>query len=500
MSIDPTTLPLDSDALKANLQETAAAVSIDPAYAPLQEIVSRFQGLSTKLETLLYEISHPYRNWKMIIPELRSFVLKNINIYRDHEQGPAAFSLFVDIFFNALLESAKNDQLTGRTLEALLAYMDKLVLNLNAASLLRYESVLTAFFSRVQELDSLEPQLMLAIVQSQHALRKMTGHIMLLRQGQQKSDDIHCQALRELMHTILFRNYEYWLSEDDPGPWFSKSCGDYCATWPGRPLLSAISHDQIHRHVEALKELAALNEPRYALEEMLELPGHMDFVRIYRDIPAKMTQGLASEKDVEFLDNWRLLFLFRIMETRGLSLIHEETLREINRSLVQLIRRQSFEQIERFFVTTFQLLKANVRRYPHTSLQCIQTIGNEVFQRNNSRLVEAFLWETVRFGFQYANVRGVDEDWQPIANPAHLTNIRVWLSLIQQEPKWCSTLFSALIINLRLSGTCVRDTDLFQRDITTLLNHPISPIYNLAKQFTKLLPRCLHRAGRGAPP
>ena len=34
MSIDPTTLPLDSDALKANLQETAAAVSIDPAYAP----------------------------------------------------------------------------------------------------------------------------------------------------------------------------------------------------------------------------------------------------------------------------------------------------------------------------------------------------------------------------------------------------------------------------------------------------------------------------------
>ena len=96
--------------------------------------------------------------------------------------------------------------------------------------------------------------------------------------------------------------------------------------------------------------------------------------------------------------------------------------------------------------------------------QCIQAIGNEVFQRNNSRLVEAFLWETVRFGFQYANVRGVNKNWQPIANPAHLTNIRVWLSLIQQEPKWCSTLFSALIINLHLSGTCVRDTDLFTNE------------------------------------
>ncbi|MCI5208684.1 MAG: phosphoenolpyruvate synthase, partial [Candidatus Electrothrix sp. ATG2] len=142
-----------------------------------------------------------------------------------------------------------------------------------------------------------------------------------------------------------------------------------------------------------------------------------------------------------------------------------------------------------------QLLKANVRKYPHTSLQCIQVIGGEVFRRNNSRLVEAFLFEAVRFGFQYANVMGVDEDWQPITNPAHLANIRVWLNLIMQEPKWCSTLFSALIINIKLSGTCVKDTDLFQRDITDLLNHPIVPIYNLAKQFTKLMPVFFNEIG-----
>ena len=127
-----------------------------------------------------------------------------------------------------------------------------------------------------------------------------------------------------------------------------------------------------------------------------------------------------------FSENRKLLFLFRIMETSGLALIHEETLREINRSLVLLIRLQTYEEIEQFLLTTFQLLKANVRKYPHTSLQCIQVLGTEVFNRGNSRLVEAFLWETVRFGFQYANVTGVDEDWQPITNPAHLANIRVW--------------------------------------------------------------------------
>ena len=183
------------------------------------------------------------------------------------------------------------------------------------------------------------------------------------------------------------------------------------------------------------------------------------------------------------------------MDTDGLYLIHEETLREINRSLVQLIRQQSFEEIEEFLLTAFKLLKANVRKFPHTSLQCIQVLGGEVFDRGNSRMVEAFLWGVVRFGFQHANVVGVDENWQPLANPAHLANIRVWLYLIMREPKWCSTLFSALIIHLKLSGTCVKDTDLFQRDITQLLNHPIEPIYNLSKQFTKLMPVFFNEIG-----
>ena len=110
--------------------------------------------------------------------------------------------------------------------------------------------------------------------------------------------------------------------------------------------------------------------------------------------------GKAEEISPQRSENRKLIFLFHIMETPGLALIHEETLREINRGLVQLIRRQTFEEIESFLLTTFQLLKANVRKYPHTSLQCIQVLGTEVFKRGNSRLVEAFLWESVRFGFR----------------------------------------------------------------------------------------------------
>ena len=136
--------------------------------------------------------------------------------------------------------------------------------------------------------------------------------------------------------------------------------------------------------------LQALNlekDPRAGLQGMLELPDHIDIVKYYREMPNKLVDAEEVFRKLEqkgraflhyFNENRKLLFLFKIMDTKGLYLIHEEILREINRSLVQLIREQSFEEIEEFLLTAFELLKANVRKYPHTSLQCIQVLGAEV--------------------------------------------------------------------------------------------------------------------------
>lgn len=494
MSFVESSLAIQSDALKANLLETAGEVEISPEYMLLHDIIGDYRGLASKIETLLYEIHHPYRNWKLLIPELRAFVLKNEHHYRKHEQGPRAFTLFTSIFFQALEDSAKDEQMVSRVIEALLAYADKFLTSLEPQGLPAYERELNAFFRYLHQLNTSKPQVMMHIVQGHHPVRKIAARVLTLWQGLAEKT-FHLDELAVLVRVILERNYGYWLSEEDPLPWFEERCGEYCKNWYAGEYLVAISHEKIRSYQQQLQAIDLGTDPERALATMAELPNHMDIVRLYRRIPTHLVAGPMDEEASHFVENRKLLFLFRIMETDGLRLIHEETLREINRSLVQLIRNQSFEEIERFFITTFQLLKANVRRYPHTSLQCIQVIGNEVFKRGNSSLVEAFLWEAVRFGFQYANVRGVDEDWQPIANPAHLSNIRIWLNLIQQEPKWCSTLFSALIINIHLSGICVKDTDLFQRDITDLLNHPIEPIYNLAKQFTRLMPVFFNEIG-----
>jgi pyruvate,orthophosphate dikinase len=492
------TLTIDSDALKANLLETATdEVTVDPSLAVLGEIVSRFKGISKNLDELLYEVCHPYRNWNMLVPRLRAFVLKNFSHYLNHEKGPEAFDRFSIIFFQAMVDSKKNKTLIAQVIESLVAYTDKLISNMDHEKIMLYEKVFNKFFSRLY---NLEEDILLLMVQGQHPMKRTATRLLNI---EKKQSAYNFKPLAMLMKRILNLNYQYWLSEEDPFVWFTHECGEICKGWEAGQLFNAISHQQLEKHRVALDLVDIGANPQSGLQSILELPSHMDIVRLYKDVPARLSEdqrlNKKAQKNLETIDrfseNRKLLFLFRIMETSGLSLIHEETLREINRSLVQLIRLQTYEEIELFLLTTFQLLNANVRKYPHTSLQCIQVLGTEVFNRGNSRLVEAFLWETVRFGFQYANVTGVDEDWQPITNPAHLANIRVWINLIMQEPKWCSTLFSALIINLKLSGTCVKDTDLFQRDITQLLNHPIEPVYNLFKQFAKLMPVFFNEIG-----
>jgi pyruvate,orthophosphate dikinase len=484
---------IESDALKANLMETAVSeVEIDPALAVLQEIVKPYKGIARNLHYLLYEISHPFRNWPVIIPKLRAFALKNMHHYRRHELGPEAMERFCDLFLRAIAETQKNEAQLATAMESLLAYLEKSIATLEPQEISAYEQSLAFCFLNLQQL---EDNVMLFMVQGHHPIKKIAT-MMLGLVGDEGQYDF--SPLASLLKKILQLNYDYWLDEEDPQPWFATECGDLCSGWQAGRLFNAISHQQIRGHLDAVSKIKVDDDPRAAITSLLELPAHMDIVRFYKQIPEKLVEEgehLLPDAPDRFAENRKLLFLFRIMDTAGLYLIHEETLREINRSLIQLIRQQTFEEIESFLLTAFKLLKVNVRRYPHTSLQCIQVLGAEVFRRESSRLVETFLWESVRFGFQYAKVSGVDEEWQPIYNSSHLENIRVWLSLIMQEPKWCSTLLSALIINLKLSGTCVKDTDLFQRDISRLLNHPIEPVFNLIKQFAKLMPVFFNEIG-----
>ncbi len=168
---------IESDALKANLLETAGEVVIATELEPLLEIVSNFKGIHSSLESLLYEICHPYRNWDHIIPLLRSFVLRNSNHFISHENGPHAVGLIAQIFFEAIKDSEKSSTLLSQIIEAKLAWLEKLINLFDGSTLQRYEAVLNEIFIRMQLLEDGESPIMLHIVQGQHPMKKLVTQL-----------------------------------------------------------------------------------------------------------------------------------------------------------------------------------------------------------------------------------------------------------------------------------------------------------------------------------
>ena len=84
-----------SDALRANLMETAQEVTIRPEYHLLLEVVVEFRGIHNQLESLLSEVCHTYRNWELLLPQLRKFHPEKIAVtINGIPGGPEAFTLF----------------------------------------------------------------------------------------------------------------------------------------------------------------------------------------------------------------------------------------------------------------------------------------------------------------------------------------------------------------------------------------------------------------------
>lgn len=482
---------LESDALRINLEETAVEqVAIDPKYEVLQEAVQGYRGIQKTVDTLLYELNHPFKNWEIILPEMRAFALKHFAAYARHPRGPQAITVVIDVFWDALVNSGQ-ETLEAKAVDYLLGYAEKIASELNGENREKIMPVLRACFQRLSSL----PDKQFFFLASSHISLKRIGQILL----RQLPEDSQLSELNSLLVRSLRAAYGYWLQEDDPCLWFGQEKGVSTPLDKEKPRFSErISHQRFREFLADLDKFSSGDGSSETLRSLLTLPGYLDIVRAYKEIPHCLSGPPVKaqrEVDEQPAKDRKILALFKIMEIKGLQDIHEETLREINHTLVERIRKEPPERMQEFLLRTFSLLKSSVEKYPETALQCIQTIGAEVFNRGYSPLVEVFLEQVLHFGFQYPGIRGVNANWQLINNPCHLINMRVWLDIIARNPKWCSTLLSALIINLKLGGTCIKDTDLFQKEVTKLLNAEIEPVYNLIKQLTKLLPVYFNEIG-----
>jgi pyruvate,orthophosphate dikinase len=476
--MDTNKVNLRSSALQVNLERTAAKVQIPEEYLPLLEIVQDHYGLQKKTNDLLIELNHPFVNWEYVLQQLRTISIGDFYEYNRHTRGQEAVRIILRIYLR-VIQHAANEEIRENAVRYFFDYLDTILSKSNE------------YLPRNMELLPSLVEFLRGIADNEGSiLKKSSGYFkrtlkLLFEQGV----TVPMDSLALLLCKVFKDAYKFWLTQPDPAGWFHGDGETDEAIRVFGEIISPLSHKHLRSlldKVDAVNESTG-SEPEKACSAYAELPDYWQIVNGYLMIADELEKSKVFEGRQNFV---KLDFLFNIMGMPGLSDIHGSALREINLSLRMVFREDQQENLDDFVRKVFGLLKKSVGRHEFRSaiIDCITTIAREVFNQNRHTLVDTFIEEVIAFGFQYPEVKGSTEEWQVQMNPAHVMNVRSWLEIISMKPRWTKRLVSALIINLKLGGIFVRDTDLIQKDISALLNSDIGPAYNLVKQLLRIFP------------
>ena len=152
------------------------------------------------------------------------------------------------------------------------------VSSLNEEGANTYDVVLGTCFAELHDQDE---QVLMFIVQGHHPMDRI-GHKLATFAGA----GLDLAPFIKLQTRVLTLTYRYWLSEEDPLPWFKTECGSSLDGWDVDSLFSDISHMSLDKHLAALAtpEKKKVTQAE-KLGHILSLPSHIDIVRIYKDIP-----------------------------------------------------------------------------------------------------------------------------------------------------------------------------------------------------------------------
>ena len=494
---------IQSDALTKNLDLTNVDVVVPHLFDVLQDAVRGYAGKEQQAGELLREYHHKYVNWGFVIQEAWRYAISNLRMYRGQASNGLIVYLLSHIFLDALKKSERND-VRSMAADHLLAFWlkiadempDDLVKPLPADKTVAeigqhpesidscHEGILRFYFAELSELAA-EP--FENIMRSFYQTKRLALKLLELW-----PDASSFSELRSLLNRLTQRTYQFWLNREDFCQWLVRQTGGASSSDSLYEICAPITHRRFKSYLETLHvEVENEQDHKEAVRRMASLPDFREIIRFYFKLP----EELKAHEDPASPQHLAVLTRLKIMETRGLEGIHEDTLREINFDVAKWIREGPEEDLESFLKRVFDVLDGCMQSYPEAALQCVRTIGMEVIDTKNRSLIDFFVKRVISMGFQTPQLGGVTQHWQVEVNPAHLLNIRIWLEIIKKTPTKTRTLLSALIVNLSLGGIYVRDTDLFQKDVSELLHAPIRPVYNLVKQLTKLFPVYFNEIG-----
>jgi pyruvate,orthophosphate dikinase len=455
----------ESSALKVNLKKTEFSkkeFSADETW--FLELTQERFGLNETALNFLSELHHPYPNIEEVLEGLRKIALTDIWFYKGVPDRERAL-LFILALFRQFFSLDMTDGARERGVRSVMEFVGALEgTGKNEGAPANVAAVAVACIGeqlgRGRDI----------LVHASAFLKKFPIDLLSKRTATDVSG---------LLEGALRANLVYWRDSVDFDRWFGQfhEGGAY-----GSDSITALMNRHFPPTVYAQLERQLRKTTTF--ERLREMADHDYFTAKMRAI----VDELDSPVD-------RVYFIFYLFQLPGMKKLQDHLLWDLNRVLRQVEIGDDPQGFLSFLEELFGFFKKIKALYASTVLDCVLTLGKYIYSAENRDVVLFFIDRIVDTGFVQPRVRGIGDNWQIRVDRNHIKNIRVWLELIEIDPALSLKLLSALIIHLKTGGVFIADTDLFQRDITKLLNSNVSCCYKIVKQLTSLFPVYFNEIG-----
>jgi pyruvate,orthophosphate dikinase len=468
--------PLRSSALAVNLRRTAVDVAIPAEHAVLLEITEDQYGVHRETKKLLREINHRYVGWAQTLDELHRRATGDLARYLAHERAGEALHVFFGLYAK-VVEQATPDSVRETALRRWLYVLEKVV----DESGERLPELLQALQRAVSRLGAiLREQPHLAVIASSR-LRHLAGRLLAVLP---EPTGHAVEHTLDLLAWSLRCVYEQWLSHPDPSDWYRELAGSEVEA--GLPeVVTAISHARQRSGLDALDRAAEAESLAVRADALLGLPDGAQIERGFLEAAASLGGPDDASEDGSIA---RIHWLIRVLSLSDLAAVHRQALAEIHHAYRDALRdadRACFEQIVREIHAG--LRRSSLAGSP-AAYSLISKIGVDAMASEDPERIDVVVDEMLDWEFPGPQFSGFTDEWSVRVDPAHLRAIRAFLEVIGESPERARPLIAALVVRLTLGGVFMADTDLFQKDVSALLNRRIGPVYHQVRHLLALFP------------
>ncbi|UBM63493.1 hypothetical protein LA303_05865 [Candidatus Sulfidibacterium hydrothermale] len=453
-----------SKALEANLAETRYRdIKIPPEYQAFINLSKKYYGIHKRANDCIIEYQHPFSNKKFVIEELRKILITDYWFYIALENPAQAFRVPLKLLGNLLGDPKVNDLLKTFILRTLLEFSRQIH----------------------REKKPLKPLL-----------------------------EFCCQILTDQFtdnkksYIEASRYFKKYLKEMADDPQFSPSVFQLTYNIYEASIIFWENDSRIEEWIKNKKNVLKIN-PKVLKDQIgqpwfKELKSQLPKIKTWDELTSQIPDfdeiGERFTQAVDLFPTFieKFYYIFYLLKLDGLRDEKERLIWRLNKMLVQTMKEVDKTNVIAFIDQLFQYLEELKADYGSAVLDILLTVGKKVIDIDDTDerlLITHMENKLIHFGFETPGMVYVNEDWQLHINENHIKNIRVWLELIEYSQSEMENLLSALIVNLKLGGIFISDTDLFQREITKILNSNIAPFYKKVKQLTRIFPVYFNEIG-----